>query len=536
MNSADTGDGKLTRKEIRARERARLEAEAAATPAAAAHQEPARQDQPEPYIEAAHHVVHEHHAEPGHHTEPNHHAEQDPFVDPDHGYAQYDEPAHHPGQEPYAEPVHVEEHGQHHDSSHHAADLVHFEPEHQYVPARPGDHAPYYAHEDVAVHPAHDDSEYYVYDDEPQHGHQAALPGARTVKAPSPKVRFRRRMLALLLTLAVFVTAIVVGVQFLKPLLGMDKVADYPGPGTGQVQVTVDAGEGTRSFAAKLEAAGVVADADTFVGAFASSGQTLSPGEYSFRQEMSARDAVQVLAGEESAGVVYFALNAGLRINESLTQIADGARVNYSELEALSNAPAQFGLPASAKNLEGFLAPGEYRFEVGTPAKDILQKLVDATRDELVAQGISDPAKQYEAVIVASIVQAEGGLADYSNVAGAIYNRLEPNDETNGYLQVDSAVTYGLGTKSFNFTEEQRTDKSNPYNTYANPGLPPGPIGSPGKTAIDAAAKPADNDYLYWVTINLDTKETKFSSTLAEHNRYVEQYNAWCQANAGRCT
>ena len=60
--------------------------------------------------------------------------------------------------------------------------------------------------------------------------------------------------------------------------------------------------------------------------------------------------------------------------------------------------------------------------------------------------------------------------------------------------------------------------------------------GLEGKTAIDAAAKPKTNDYLYWVTINLDTKETKFSKTLDEHNRYVEQYNAWCTANVGRCT
>ena len=56
-----------------------------------------------------------------------------------------------------------------------------------------------------------------------------------------------------------------------------------------------------------------------------------------------------------------------------------------------------------------------------------------------------------------------------------------------------------------------------------------------GKTALDAAAKPNDNEYLYWVTINLDTKETKFSKTLAEHNRYVDQYNAWCEDNPGRC-
>ncbi|MET1089348.1 MAG: endolytic transglycosylase MltG [Arthrobacter sp.] len=377
------------------------------------------------------------------------------------------------------------------------------------------------------------------YDDGHDDRHQRFLPGpaaAAVVAKPSKKVRRRRRLLALFLTLAVFVAAVAVGAQFLKPLLGNDKPGDFPGPGSGEVVVTVENGEGTRSVASTLESQRVVANADTFLAAFTASGGVLAPGDYTFKTEMKNSDAVNVLLGKDKTKVIYFALSAGLRVGESLQAISDGSGISVQDLKALSDQPAQFGLPASAKNLEGFLAPGEHRYPLGTSAKDILQSLVKTTVDELVSQGITDPAKQYEAVIVASIVQAEGGQAEYGDVAGAIYNRLKPNDQTGGFLQVDSAVTYGLGTKSYNFTDEQRRDKSNPYNTYANPGLPPGPIGSPGKTAIDAAAKPKTNDYLYWVTINLDTKETKFSRTLAEHNGYVEQYNAWCQANAGRCT
>jgi UPF0755 protein len=392
-------------------------------------------------------------------------------------------------------------------------------------------------------HDGHYDQEHYGdhYEeghDDAAHHHEflPASPAAAVVAKPSKKVRRRRRMLALFLTLAVFVTAVAVGAQFLKPLLGNDKPADFPGPGTGEVVVTVENGEGTRSVASKLESERVVANADTFLQSFAASGGTLAPGDYTFKSEMKNSDAVNVLLGKDQTKVIYFALSAGLRVGESLQAISQGSGISIQDLQALSNQPAQFGLPANAKNLEGYLAPGEHRFPLGTPAKDILQALVKITVDELVSQGITDPAKQYEAVIVASIVQAEGGQAEYGDVAGAIYNRLKPNDQTNGFLQVDSAVTYGLGTKSYNFTDEQRQDKSNPYNTYANPGLPPGPIGSPGKTAIDAAAKPKTNDYLYWVTINLDTKETKFSKTLAEHNGYVDQYNAWCAANAGRCT
>lgn len=364
----------------------------------------------------------------------------------------------------------------------------------------------------------------------------AGAPGSSIVTKPSKKVRRRRRLLALFLTLVVFVAAIAVGAQFLKPLLGSDKASDYPGPGSGEVHVSVQPGEGMRSVAAKLEAGKVVANADTFLQVFTASGGTLSPGDFTFKSEMKNSDAVNVLVGHDRTKVIYFALSAGLRIDESLQAISEGSGIKVQQLKQFSDSPQQFGLPTKAKNLEGFLHPGEYRFPLGTPAKDILQSLVKTTTDELAAQGITDPAKQYEAIIVASIVQAEGGQADYGNVAGAIYNRLKPNDQTGGFLQVDSAVTYGLGTRSFNFTEEQRKDKSNAYNTYANPGLPPGPIGSPGKTAIDAAAKPKTNDFLYWVTINLDTKETKFSKTLAEHNGYVEQYNAWCRANTGRCT
>ncbi|SFT70924.1 endolytic transglycosylase MltG [Arthrobacter sp. ov118] len=399
----------------------------------------------------------------------------------------------------------------------------------------PHDEAPH-VYEDGnpdAYHPAggHPEAEYHG-----ESGHDLMAGAVRYDKVPSKKTRRRRRFLALVLTLTVFVIAIAVGAQFLKPLLGGDTVADYPGPGTGNVTITVEPGAGPRSVATELESQKVVANADTFLKEFTASGGALKPGTFSMRQEMKNSDAVAVLLNNDQAKVMYFALSAGLRIGESLQAISEGTGIPVADLKALSDAPAQFGVPAKAKNLEGFLAPGEYRFPLGTSAKDIFQKLVGNTLTELKAQGVTNPAKQYDVLTVASIVQAEGGQAEYGDVAGAIYNRLKPNNtETNGLIQSDATVTYGLGIRSFHIDEDQKSDKSNPYNTYANQGLPAGPIGSPGKTAIDAAAKPKSNNYLYWVTINLDTKETKFSKTLAEHNGYVEQYNAWCETNPGRC-
>lgn len=440
--------------------------------------------------------------------------------------------------------------GRHEEHVFSAAETQHYaEPQHDGVPASDG-YTDYHHgaphddphHHDLLHHdPHHHDPHAGTYEDHEHYEHESVgqqLLGTpeRVKPRPSKKVRRRRRIVALLLTLALFVTATVVGAQFLKPLLGDSRPSDYPGPGTGQVTVAVQPGEGPMSVAAKLEDAKVVANADTFVSALAASGGTLAPGEYDFKQEMKNSDAVAVLLNEGQSKVMYVALSAGLRINESLEAISEGSGIPVSQFKTLSDSPQQFGLPAKAKNLEGYLAPGEHRFPLGTTPKEILTQLVKNTTDELKAQGVSDPAKQYDVLTVASIVQAEGGQAEYKDVAGAIYNRLKPNNtETAGLIQSDATVTYGLGRKSFHITEEEKADKSNPYNTYAIQGLPVGPIGSPGKTAIDAAAQPNKNEYMYWVTINLDTKETKFSKTLAEHQRYVDQYNAWCEANPGRC-
>ncbi|WP_369044612.1 endolytic transglycosylase MltG [Sinomonas sp. P10A9] len=389
-------------------------------------------------------------------------------------------------------------------------------------------------HEDLppldSAHYAHPAEETHPFDD------SHAVFGDPVVAKAAPRRRRRFRVIiGLTLALALFVGAVLLGVQFLKPILGLDKVKDFPGPGTGSVVVTVQPGSGPAAVASTLEKQDVIADSATFLKAFAAAGGSLHPGDYTFKKEMTSAAAAQILTGSSNDKVIYFALNAGMRVGESLDAIAQAASVNRKDLDALNAKPVDFGLPAKAKSLEGYLAPGEYRFPVGTSAKDILTKLVSTTLDTLKAAGVTDPDKQYDVLTVASIVQAEGGQADYGNVAGAIYNRLKPNPETNGLIQSDATVTYGLGKKSYHITDAEKADASNPYNTYQHTGLPAGPIGSPGTKALNAAANPTPNNYLYWVTVNLDTGETKFSSTYAQHQIYAQQYQQWCQANAGKC-
>ncbi|WP_026533301.1 endolytic transglycosylase MltG [Arthrobacter sp. H41] len=365
-------------------------------------------------------------------------------------------------------------------------------------------------------------------------------------EAPKPKSkaslarqrRRRRRTVVLVVVLLVFAGVVFGVAMMLRDLLGLDEVTDYAGPGGESIVFTVPQGAGSLAIGMGLESEDIVADSDVFISSLAAiaDGREVQPGEYEMRRQMSSDGAAEALLGEDPTQVHYAAVARDLRQGEVFTVLSESTGIPVAEFEALAAAPAQFGLPEQARSLEGYLHPGEYRFDVALTAPEIIQQMVDNTLAQLEADGITDPAEQYRILTIASIVQAEAGEGDYASVAGSIMNRLGPdNVETNGLIQSDATVTYGLGRKSYDLTPEEKADTNNPYNTYANPGLPVGPIGSPSEEAIDAAADPADVPFFYWVTVNLDTGETKFSETLAEHARYVAEYQAWCADNPGRC-
>nr|WP_231713673.1 endolytic transglycosylase MltG [Arthrobacter sp. zg-Y916] len=319
----------------------------------------------------------------------------------------------------------------------------------------------------------------------------------------------------------------------------MNETKDYPGPGEGTVSFVVHPGDGPLIIGNNLVSEDIVASSEKFVEAFqqGSDGREIQPGTYEMRYQMSSSGAVTALLGDGGTAVHYAAIDRDLRLNETFDRLAESTGIPLAEFEALAASPQDFGLPAEAVSLEGYLFPGEYRFPVDMTAAEIIEEMVANAFTALEESGVTDPAEQYDVLTKASIIQAEAGEADYATVAGAIENRLRgDNTETNGLIQSDATVTYGLNRKSYNLTPDEKADTSNPYNTYANPGLPVGPIGSPSVEAIDAAANPADVPYFYWVTVNLDSGETKFSSTLAEHAKYVAEYQEWCGTQkAGRC-
>jgi UPF0755 protein len=396
-------------------------------------------------------------------------------------------------------------------------------------------------------HAVHDPSDESAHD--PGHGHAepveeffASQDGSHPDRQRrSSKARQRRRIrgtVILLVVLLVFAGTVYAAALMLRDALGLNDVTDYAGPGQGATVFTVPEGAGLLSIGDGLENADIVADSETFVEALSaiSGGREVQPGEYEMRLQMSSAAAAESLLGENPSLVSYAAVARDLRQGEVFDILSASTSIPREEFDALAAAPTQFGLPPQALSLEGYLHPGEYRFPIDATATDVITEMVTATTDRLEVDGVTDPNEQYRILTIASIVQSEAQEGDYASVAGAINNRLSPgNTETNGFLQSDATVAYGLGERTYQLTPEEKADTSNPYNTFANPGLPKGPIGSPSDEAIDATVNPADVPFYFWVTVNLDTGETKFSETYAEHLRYVAEYDAWCGANEGRC-
>jgi UPF0755 protein len=111
-----------------------------------------------------------------------------------------------------------------------------------------------------------------------------------------------------------------------------------------------------------------------------------------------------------------------------------------------------------------------------------------------------------------------------------LYNRLDKGMK----LSLDSTVIYAGNLKTNTTTKKDRASKSK-YNTYRYKGLPPGPISAPGKAALEAAANPDKGKWLYFVTVNFDTGETKFAENQADFEKIRLEFQTWCQSHPGRC-
>ena len=353
------------------------------------------------------------------------------------------------------------------------------------------------------------------------------------------KRRHLRRRNTMLTAIVLFAVALIISGTIVGPRLGLFQTKDYHGEGNGtSVTFTVSDGDGNATIAQNLESEGVVADADRFLEVYEerSDGQFIQPGTFELQERMSSESATDSMLGTGGAAEHYVAINQGLRMDETFQQLAEATGIPVSAFEEFEDDPSAFGIPEEFPTIEGYLHPGEYRFPTDAGAEDVLKEMTQRTKDDLADLDITGDEEIFHAVTVGSILEFEATPQDYAAVAGAIDNRIEnPDGETQGFLQSDATVAYGLGEKTYQISNEQKADTGNQYNTFAHQGLPAGPIGSPDKAALSAAADPEDNDYYFWVTVDLDTGETKFARTYEEHQQNVAEYDQWCSENEGKC-
>lgn len=350
------------------------------------------------------------------------------------------------------------------------------------------------------------------------------------------KTRKRRRTVVMLSSFAVFLGLLVIVGLGVSQLVGWTN-NDYPGPGGEEIAFEVNPGEGSIMIGNRLVEQEIVASTSAFRDAVEATDTTaeIQPGDYTLRHEMPARDAASVLLREDERGMHYVFVNTGHRIDDVYGNIAEQTDYSADEIEAAAD-PSNFELPSDAPSLEGYIAAGEYRFPIDASVQEILEEMIAPTMDEFERLGIDDPAEQHRLVTIASILELEARPEDFAIVAGIIDNRLDAdNPETAGLLQIDATVIYGMGVRQLQFTAEDRQDESNEYNTYAHRGLPPGPIGAPSIEALDAAAEPEDSEYYYWITTNIETGETHFSTTYDQHREYQQEYRAYCDDNPDIC-
>jgi UPF0755 protein len=316
---------------------------------------------------------------------------------------------------------------------------------------------------------------------------------------------------------------------------------DYAGDGLSQtVNVEVPEGAGGAEIGRRLKQAGVVKSVDAFVSAFTSNpeGDKIQAGAYILKKEMSAASAVEMMLDPKSqANVmvtpgqrniqVYKVIDAKLGLNAGTTR--SFAEKNFKTL----------GLPSWANSnsdikdpLEGFLYPGTYPAAKGMKPATVLKEMVQRANEaygkydlEAKAEAL-DLENPLQVITVASLVQAEGKTDDdYRKMAEVVYNRLKPtNTETNQLLQFDSTFNYLKNESNIHISESEINSNKDPYNTYTQKGLPPGPIGNPGANALAATLNPTSDGWIYFVATDGESK-TEFAKTYAKFQELRDKFN-----------
>jgi UPF0755 protein len=313
--------------------------------------------------------------------------------------------------------------------------------------------------------------------------------------------------------------------------------------GAGAVRVSIPEGADAGAIGDLLAEKGVVASGGYFELNATLTGRRggLRPGDYTLRQDMSYGDAIAALEKGPKVKVVptvNVTVPEGLSIREAAPAIdkapLKGGYAKAAREKRVLRRIRQLGAPRGTKTAEGFLFPATYTLVDGSPVRNLVTKQLGAFADNM--QGIDmryarrKNLTRYDVLIIASMIEREVQLdKERPLVAAVIYNRLAMGET----LGIDATIRY----------EKQNWDKPlkvseleeiTPYNTRKVRGLPPTPIGNPGRKSLEAAANPSRKDYLFYVIKPCAEGAHAFSSTNAQFERDVAAYNAARDERGGK--
>ena len=330
---------------------------------------------------------------------------------------------------------------------------------------------------------------------------------------------------ASLIVIAMVGTAGWVGYNWLRDVVAGMSIEDYSGQPGPEVEIVISEGDTGEDVARKLVEADVIKSFDAIYRPMLASEFIVYPGTYRLPTKLSGVAALNLLISGEARYVRKVTIQEGLRASRIFELLSTELEIPIGDLEKAAKDLNALGIPDSAPSIEGYLFPATYEFDPGVGAKEVIQTLTNRMLDELIDLGVAE-SDWHEVLTMASIVQVEGKPRDFGKVARVFFNRLDLDMA----LQSDATVSYATNGETVTTTDEQRATDS-PYNTYYYRGLPIGPINSPGSEAIRATLAPEAGEWLYFVTINLETGETAFTNSYAEHLVEVEKFQAWIRAN-----
>jgi UPF0755 protein len=327
----------------------------------------------------------------------------------------------------------------------------------------------------------------------------------------------RRWPFVLLGVLAVVALAAVVGILWVRSQI------DPSGPPGSEVRITVRPGQSIADVGKMLEEGGVIANATVFAYYARFKGaDSIKAGDFVFRHNEHMGDVIERL---EEGGVVErdrVTLPEGLTLPEIAAKVGElpGRSAERFLAAARSGSVRSQFQPPGNTNLEGLILPETYFVDRKDDETAILTRMVNAFDEYVTSIGLPAAAPRlqltpYEVIVTASLVEREARVdEDRRPIARVIYNRLDRGMP----LQIDATVQYALGKQKERLLLKD-LEVDSPYNTYKIPGLPPGPIASPGRESLRAALDPPPSPYIYYVLSDANGKHA-FAATAAEFERY----------------